>query len=221
MKSILYLFTALLLLTSCDTSKTGLKSNAPSYTLGKNVEVSDSLSKAVFAAGCFWCVEAIFESVKGVDEVISGYAGGSPRTARYDMVSSGVTDHAEAVLVLYDSTEVNYTTLLTVLFGSHDPTTLNRQGPDAGRQYRSAIFFENNQQKNEAKGFIEALEAARVYDAPITTTLEPLTGFYPAEKYHQNYEALNPDNSYVQRVSIPRLRRFQEKFPELLKHKHK
>lgn len=221
MKSILYLFSTLLLLTSCDTSKTGLKTNTPSYTLGKNVEVSDSLSKAVFAAGCFWCVEAIFESVKGVDEVISGYAGGSPRTARYDLVSSGVTDHAEAVLVMYDSTEVSYETLLKVFFGSHDPTTLNRQGPDAGRQYRSAIFYETENQKGDAQKFIDNLETSGVYNARITTTLELLKGFYPAERYHQNYEALNPDNSYVRNVSIPRLRRFQMKYPELLKHKHK
>lgn len=176
-----------------------------------------TLQEAVFAAGCFWCVEAVFESVEGVKEAVSGYAGGVGNTATYEMVGSGRTDHAESVKVYYDPKVVDYSTLLTVFFGSQDPTTLNRQGPDSGTQYRSAIFYKNEDEKNLAKAYIKKLEEDKVFSGKITTTLEPLNGFFEAEDYHQNYERNNPDNPYVQRVSIPRLKRFQSKYPELLK----
>lgn len=173
--------------------------------------------KSVFASGCFWCVEAVFESVEGVEEAISGYAGGSTEDANYKKVSAGVTKHAEAVEVYYDPSKITYETLLEVFFGSHDPTTLNRQGPDAGYQYRSAIFYKNEQELVAAENFITNLHADKVFDGPITTTLEKLETFYPAEDYHQNYERLNPNQPYVKSVSIPRLNRFKKKYPHLLK----
>ncbi len=176
-----------------------------------------SLEKAYFASGCFWCVEAIFESVKGVKEVISGYAGGDKATATYPQVSSGSTRHAEAVEVYYDPEMISYTTLLEVFFGSHDPTTLNRQGPDRGPQYRSAIFYRTEEEHKIIMDFIANLEAEKVFESAIVTEVVPFTAFYSAEAYHQDYEVNNPGNPYVQRVSIPRLKKFQKKYPDLLK----
>ena len=181
---------------------------------------NDKYEKTVFASGCFWCVEAIFESVEGVAEAISGYAGGTAKDANYSDVSAGITDHAEAVEVYYDPEIVSYNTLLEVFFGSHDPTTLNRQGPDAGRQYRSTIFYKNEVEKDLAENFIAKLKEEKVFDGPITTTLEPLTKFYKAEDYHQDYEKRNPNQPYVRAVSIPRLKRFQARYPQLLKKEH-
>lgn len=175
---------------------------------------------AVFASGCFWCVEAVFESVVGVEEVYSGYAGGSANDANYEAVGGGITDHAESVLVIYDKDKVDYNTLLQVFFASQDPTTLNRQGPDAGRQYRSAIFYKNDTEKTAAEAYISSLYASKAFkEGSITTTLEPLTksGFYLAEDYHQDYEKHNPNNPYIKAVSIPRLKKFQAKMPNVLK----
>ena len=180
----------------------------------------DKYEKSVFASGCFWCVEAIFESVEGVAEAISGYAGGNANDANYSMVSAGSTKHAEAVEVYYDPEIVSYNTLLEVFFGSHDPTTLNRQGPDAGTQYRSTIFYKNKNEKELAEAYIKKLENDKVFNGDITTTLEPLTKFYDAEDYHQDYERRNPNQPYVRSVSIPRLKRFQAKYPHLLKKDH-
>lgn len=174
------------------------------------------LSKAYFASGCFWCVEAIFESVRGVEEVISGYAGGMKTTANYPMVSSGATKHAEAVEVYYDPEVVSYETLLVVFFGSHDPTTLNRQGPDRGTQYRSAIFYTSESEKTQAEAYIKELNETE-FDGKITTEVAPYEAFYAAEDYHQDYEQKNPNQPYVRSVSIPRLKKFQAKFPDLLK----
>lgn len=171
---------------------------------------------AYFASGCFWCVEAVFESVIGVGDVISGYSGGEKSTANYREVSAGRTDHAEAVAVHYDSTKIDYPTLLKVFFGSHDPTTLNQQGPDRGRQYRSAIFYRNEKEKNLANKYIDNLLDENVFPK-ITTKVVAFEAFYPAEDYHQNYEEKNPNNSYVRNVSIPRLKKFQKQYPELLK----
>jgi len=174
-------------------------------------------SKTVLASGCFWCVEAIFESVEGVEEVISGYAGGSAAQANYSDVSAGITDHAEAVEIYYDPAAVSYETLLVAFFGSQDPTTLNQQGPDRGRQYRSAIFYKDEIEKTAAETYIAKLTREEVFSKPITTTLEPLVKFYNAEEYHQDFEARNPNQGYVRAVSVPRLNRFKKKHPELLK----
>ena len=176
----------------------------------------DTLQKAYFASGCFWCVEGVFESVDGVREVVSGYTGGQTANPTYEQVCSGRTGHAEAVLVYYDSTKVSYETLLKVFFGSHDPSTLNRQGPDGGTQYRSAIFYRNDSEKQASKQYIDSLLNNKIYPK-VTTEVSKLTIFYPAEIYHQNYECQNPNNPYVQNVSIPRINQFKNAYPELLK----
>ncbi|MDX1652876.1 MAG: peptide-methionine (S)-S-oxide reductase MsrA [Brumimicrobium sp.] len=173
---------------------------------------------AYFASGCFWCVEAIFESVKGVGDVVSGYSGGKKENATYAKVSAGLTDHAESVAVHYDSTKIDYPTLLKVFFGSHDPTQLNRQGPDVGKQYRSAIFYRNEKEKKLAQQYIDKLLKENVYPK-ITTEVVKFDGFYPAEDYHQNYKKKHPNDPYIKNVSNPRFDRFKEKFPELLKEK--
>lgn len=183
----------------------------------KSLRQTEGLEKAVVAGGCFWCVEAIYQSVDGVGEVISGYAGGSKENATYAKVGAGLTKHAEAVEIYYNPAVISYETILEIFFGSHDPTTLNRQGPDSGTQYRSAIFYKNEKELEIAKKYIAQLEANNTFKGSITTTLEKLDTFYPAEDYHQDYEELNPNNPYVQGVSIPRLKRFQSKFPHLLK----
>jgi peptide-methionine (S)-S-oxide reductase len=179
----------------------------------------DGLQTAYFASGCFWCVEAIFESVDGVEEVVSGYAGGKEKNPTYEQVSAGMTGHTESVKIYYDSTKVNYQTLLEVFFGSHDPTTLNQQGPDRGKQYRSAIFYKTQGEKTAAETYIQELLKAKTF-SKITTEVAPFSGFFEAEDYHQDYEQLNPDNSYVRAVSIPRLNKFKQKFPKLLKKKN-
>jgi len=176
----------------------------------------DTLQKAYFASGCFWCVEGVFESVDGVREVVSGYTGGQTANPTYEQVCSGRTGHAEAVLVYYDSTKVSYETLLKVFFGSHDPSTLNRQGPDGGTQYRSAIFYRNDSEKQASKQYIDSLLNNKIYPK-VTTEVSKLTIFYPAEIYHQNYECQNPNNPYVQNVSIPRINQFKNAYPKLLK----
>lgn len=183
-----------------------------------NLDLS-GYQKAYVASGCFWCVEAIFESVEGVAEVISGYAGGKSETANYTAVSSGYTQHAESVEIYYDSSKVSYETLLEVFFGSHDPTTLNQQGPDRGPQYRSAIFYRTEEEHKSANKYIQYLKNQHIFSAPITTEVSKLMVFYPAEDYHQNYEARNPTNPYVQSVSIPRLNKFKSKYSHLLKKK--
>jgi len=153
-----------------------------------------STATAVFAGGCFWGVDAVFKHVKGVTNVVSGYAGGNAATANYETVSTGTTGHAESVQVTYDPTRVSYVDLLKVFFNiAHDPTELNRQGPDTGTQYRSVVFYANNEQKKIAEDYIAQLDRAKIFDDPIVTQVVPLRAFYPAEAYHQNYLALHPD----------------------------
>lgn len=176
------------------------------------------LHTAYFASGCFWCVEAIFESVEGVEEAISGYSGGTTPNPTYELIGTGTTRHAEAVEVYYDSSKVDFPTLVKVFFGSHDPTTFNRQGPDRGPQYRSIAFYENETEKEIIENYIQIIK--RDYDAKIVTEVTELARFWKAEEYHQNYEKLHPNQPYVRSVSIPRLERFQKKYPELLKKDH-
>lgn len=190
---------------------------------GKNTTTNlsnDSLQVAYFASGCFWCVEAVFESVEGVQEAVSGYAGGEEKNPTYYSVSSGGSGHAESVQVFYDSSKVSYETLLAVFFNSHDPSTLNRQGPDSGTQYRSAIFYQTEEEKTLINAYIDDLQKAKTF-TKITTEVVPLDTFYRAEEYHQNYERLNPNQGYVKAVSIPRLNKFKEKMPEVLKESAK
>ena len=177
-----------------------------------------SRQEAVFAGGCFWGVDAVFNHVKGVDRVVAGYAGGGPSTAQYEVVSTGTTGHAESVEVTYDPSQVSYNDLLKVFFyAAHDPTELNRQGPDSGTQYRSAIFYTNANQKKAADAYIAQLDHAKAFADPIVTQVVPLKGFYPAEAYHQNYLARHPDNPYIVINDLPKLDLLREKFPQLYK----
>jgi peptide-methionine (S)-S-oxide reductase len=172
----------------------------------------------VLAAGCFWCVEAVFARLEGVIEVTSGYAGGTVETASYRAVCGGGTDHAEVVRVRFDPRKISFGEILQVFFGiAHDPTQLNRQGADVGRQYRSAVFFADDEQKRVAEAYIAQLNAAGVFDRPIASTLEPLVEFFPAEDYHQDYAALNPDQPYVACTVPPKLDKLQKVFGERLK----
>jgi len=173
---------------------------------------------AYFASGCFWCVEAIFESVKGVKEVVSGYSGGKEKNPTYEQVGGGFSSHAEAVEVYYDPEVISFTALVQVFFGSHDPTSLNRQGPDRGTQYRSIAFYKNDEEKKIITDYINLLTTENVYDGdPITTEVTALEKFYDAEDYHQDYERKHPNNSYILNVSVPRLNRFKENFRDYLK----
>lgn len=174
---------------------------------------------AVFAGGCFWGVQAVFQHTKGVLNAVSGYAGGDKTSASYDMIGSGRTGHAESVQITYDPKQVSYGTLLQIYFSvAHDPTTLNRQGPDSGTQYRSAIFYQDASQKQVAERYIAQLEAARVFPAKIVTQLTPLTpplAFYPAEAYHQDYATLNPHSPYIARFDLPKIANLKTMMPEL------
>ena len=179
------------------------------------VPAQDGMERAYFASGCFWCVEAIYESIEGVDEAISGYAGGHTKNPTYEESNTGKTGHAEAVEVIYDPEVVSFETLVKVYFGSQDPTQVNGQGPDRGSQYRSLIFFQNAEQKKTIEK-VKA-EVAKDYDEPIAAEILPFQKFWKAEDYHQDYEKNNPNNPYIRNVSIPRLNRFKSKFPDILK----
>lgn len=181
-----------------------------------DAETQKRLQTAVFAGGCFWGVEAVFESLKGVTDVKSGYAGGTAKSANYDAVSEGSTQHAEAVIVTYDPAKISYGQLLEVFFTvAHNPTELNRQGPDVGPQYRSAIFFSNEDQQKQAASFIADMDGKKVWPKPIVTQVVPLEKFYDAEAYHQNYLVRNPTQSYIVQHDMPKLEDLKKKFPEL------
>ncbi|MEO2062444.1 MAG: peptide-methionine (S)-S-oxide reductase MsrA [Christiangramia sp.] len=179
------------------------------------VPAQNGLEHAYFASGCFWCVEAVYESLKGVDEAISGYSGGHTKNPTYEQSNTGRTGHAESVEVIYDPNIISFRDLVRVYFGSQDPTQVNGQGPDHGSQYRSIIFYQNEEQKK----IIEEVKAevAQNYDKPIAAEILPFQKFWKAEDYHQDYEENHPENPYIQKVSIPRINRFRAKFPELLK----
>jgi peptide-methionine (S)-S-oxide reductase len=169
---------------------------------------------AILAGGCFWCVEAVYLQLEGVKAVVSGYAGGTRETANYETVCSGTTNHAEAVLIRYDPSVITFGQLLKVFFYvAHDPTQLNRQGADQGRQYRSAIFYRDARQKEIAEAYIRQLDEARVYPSKIVTTLEPLDEFYEAEAYHQNYAARNPAQPYIAHVAAPKVEKLRASLP--------
>ena len=171
------------------------------------------------AGGCYWCVEAVYENLIGVKSAISGYAGGKNDNPTYEEVSSGRTGYAEVVQITYDKNMTNLDEIFKVFFTVHDPTTLNRQGADVGTQYRSAIFYKNEVQKKAAQSVIAAMKKAKIYDSPITTTIEPLTKFYKAEAYHQNYYANNKSQPYCQMVIQPKMEKFEKLFKSRLKKK--
>jgi peptide-methionine (S)-S-oxide reductase len=173
---------------------------------------------AVLAGGCFWGVDAVFKHVKGVTSVVSGYSGGSAATAEYETVSTGRTGHAESVKITYDPSQVRYSDLLRIFFSvATDPTQLNRQGPDTGTQYRSVIFYANEDQKQIALAYIDQLNKARVFSAPIVSQIVPLKAFYPAEEYHQDFLERHPDHPYIVFNDLPKLRELQSQFPGLYK----
>jgi len=173
---------------------------------------------AVLAGGCFWGVEAVFEKLNGVSEAVSGYAGGSKATAHYEAVGTGTTGHAESVRVTYDPSVISYGKLLKVFFAvAHDPTELNRQGPDEGTQYRSSIFYATPQQQDVAEAYIRQLTSAKVFNKAIVTKVVPLEGFYPAEDYHQNFLVQHPDYPYIVYNDLPKLDHLKKEFPELLR----
>lgn len=174
---------------------------------------------AVLAGGCFWCTEAVFEELAGVQQVISGYAGGAAATAHYEIVGSGRTNHAESIEITYDPAKITYGQLLKVFFSvAHDPTTKDRQGPDWGHQYRSAIFYKGAEQKKIAEAYIKQLDEAKVFAKPIVTELTEFNAFYPAEDYHQDYVKLHPSQPYVVANALPKLEKLKKEFGPLLKH---
>ena len=171
---------------------------------------------AVFAGGCFWGTQAVFERVKGVLDTTVGYSGGSPKTATYDQVTTETTGHAESVEVVYDPSRLTYGELLRIFFSvAHDPTELNRQGPDVGTSYRSAIFYSTPDQKRIADAYIAQLDAAKVFSGRIVTEVTPLKGFYRAEDYHQDFAIKNPNNNYIQICDLPKITALKQQFPEL------
>lgn len=187
----------------------------PEHDLPEN---GDSLSKAIFAGGCFWCVEAVFMALDGVTSVVSGYTGGDPETANYESVCSGRTGHAEAVEIQYDPAAIRYGELLRVFFSvAHDPTQLNRQGNDRGPQYRSAVFYASGEEKRVVEDYIRLINESGVYSDPVVTTLEPLEAFYPAEEYHQNFAGKHPQQPYIMAVAAPKLKKVREAYPDRLK----
>ncbi|MFI5280742.1 MAG: peptide-methionine (S)-S-oxide reductase MsrA [Gemmatimonadales bacterium] len=178
---------------------------------------SASSELATLAGGCFWCLEAVFEQLRGVARVVSGYAGGDVKNPAYEQVCTGATGHAEVVQVSFDPSVVSYRELLEVFFTIHDPTTLNRQGPDAGTQYRSAVFTHSTAQDTEARAVIADLTAKGLWDAPVVTDILPLTVFYPAEEYHQHYFARNPTQGYCRMIVAPKVAKFRKLFVSRLR----
>ncbi|NMC84591.1 MAG: peptide-methionine (S)-S-oxide reductase MsrA [Anaerolineaceae bacterium] len=179
--------------------------------------LSSSLQSAVLAGGCFWCLEAVFEQVRGVSAVVSGYTGGHRPSPSYEQVCTGLTGHAESVRITFDPAVVSYPDLLHIFFTLHDPTTLDRQGADVGSQYRSAIFYADATQKAQAEAILSEMGQAYLWPDPIVTQLLPLDVFYPAEEYHQHYFARNPQQGYCQFVVAPKVAKFRQKYQKLLK----
>ncbi|MFM9948010.1 MAG: peptide-methionine (S)-S-oxide reductase MsrA [Saprospiraceae bacterium] len=194
--------------------QTGISSNKVNTPPARDV---GNWEKIVVAQGCFWCVEEIFEAVKGVKEVVSGYAGGTEENPTYEEVGGGSTSHAEAVEITYNPEEISYEQLLKVYFNSGDITQVNGQGPDHGRQYRSIVFYNDGAQKKQVEDYIKNLEASGKYSRKIAVEIAPLSIFYPAEDYHQDFVKRNPNQGYVRGVSVPRYKKAIQNFPELLK----
>ena len=218
MKNIIFTICITLLFSCQNSGQTNKNQDAVINAKPIEVPLQNGKAKAYFASGCFWCVEAIYESVKGVDEVINGYSGGHTNNPTYEASNTGRTGHAEAVEVIYDPQVISFSTLVDVYFASQNPTQVNGQGPDNGSQYRSIIFYQNDHQKQIILEKKEAL--LKILNKEVAAEVYPFQKFWKAEDYHQNYEKLHPENRYVQGVSVPRLNRFKAKMPELLKENH-
>ena len=208
----------LLFLYQCNMSSTPLENRL--NPVWEPIENHQAMSKAYFASGCFWCVEYIYESLIGVEEAFSGYAGGKTKNPNYYQINTGRTGHAETVEVIYDSNIISFKTLLEVFFDSHDPTLLNQQGPDRGTQYRSIAFYRTQEEKKIIMDYINKLTAERAFDKKIITEVKALEKFYYAEEYHQDYEVKNPNNLYIINISKPRFNKFKAKSSDLLKEGH-
>ena len=203
---------------SCNIStQEPIDNQQPVYSID-NQDYSE-YSKAYFASGCFWCVETVYESLEGVKEVYSGYAGGSTVNPNYYQVMTGRTGHAESIEIIYDESIIEFEMLLKVFFDSHDPTTMNRQGPDYGTQYRSIAFYSNEKEKEKINNYINLLSSNSIFGKNIVTEVKKLEDFYYAEDYHQDFEKKNPNNPYVQNISIPRFKKFKEKSSSYIKIK--
>ena len=216
-KSLITVFTLVFLISCQNQAQENPKQLEVQTAKPIEIPIQNGLARAYFASGCFWCVEAVYESVKGVEEVINGYSGGHTNNPTYEASNTGKTGHAEAVEVIYNPDLVSFPTLVDVYFGSQNPTQVNGQGPDRGSQYRSIIFYQNDEQKQIILKKKE--ELAKKLNANIAAEVYPFQKFWVAENYHQNYERLHPNNPYVRNVSIPRLKKFQAKHPKLLKKK--
>jgi peptide-methionine (S)-S-oxide reductase len=193
----------------------------PDPTVDESLAPQKGQATLVFAGGCFWGVQAVFQHVKGVTSATSGYAGGTVKNPDYEEVSSGETGHAESVEIVYDPSQVTLGQLLKVFFSvAHDPTELNRQGPDSGTEYRSAIFFTNPDQQRIARAYVAQLDQAKVFSQPIVTQIDPLKAFYRAEDYHQDYATNHPDNPYIATFDLPKVQHLQQQFPNLYVASH-
>jgi len=208
----LLLTVSILILLSC--SSRAQQQNKPTENKAMNTE---NLKEATLGAGCFWCVEAVFEELKGVESVVAGYAGGHVENPTYKQVSYGNTGHAEVARILYDPEVITFEQLLEVFWHTHDPTTLNRQGPDVGPQYRSAIFYHNEEQKEIAEQSLAKTDESDLWEDPIVTEITPLKNYSEAEDYHQNYYANNPNAGYCQVIIAPKLKKFRKEFSHMLK----
>ncbi|WBO83693.1 peptide-methionine (S)-S-oxide reductase MsrA [Hymenobacter yonginensis] len=216
-----YLLALLLLTMACSQQRPADAQTLSRSTAGglPTAAQAKGLAVATFAGGCFWCTEEVFEELKGVQYVVSGYAGGKEANPTYEQVGSGRTGHAESFQVYYNPSQISYQQLLDVFFlAGHDPTTLNRQGPDAGAQYRSVAFYRTAQEKQLIEATIKRVNASKHYPNPIVTQVTAFTKFWPAEDYHQGYFRLHGDNPYVQSVSVPKVQKFRKAFPQLLKN---
>jgi len=201
-------------------SSSAVSKDFPQPAIDIAAKPGESEQRAIFAGGCFWCTEAVYRELDGVKSVVSGYSGGAKATANYEAVCGGRTGHAEAIEIRFDPNKTSYGELMKIFFAvAHDPTTLNRQGNDVGTQYRSAIFYETEEQKKVAAAYIDQLNKAKVFDDPIVTTLEPLEAFYPAEDYHQDYVKRNPYQPYVMFAATPKVEKLKKYYPERLKKK--
>jgi peptide-methionine (S)-S-oxide reductase len=199
---------------ACNESRAAV--GIPSPAVDAPLAKTKSTQTVVLAGGCFWGIQAVFEHVKGVTAVTAGYSGGAANTAQYETVSTGTTGHAESVQITYDPSQVSYGQILRVFFSvAHNPTELNRQGPDDGTQYRSSIFYANDEQKRIAQSYIAQLDQAKVFSAPIVTQVVALKGFYPAEAYHQDYAVHHPDEPYIRINDLPKVEHLRQQLPEL------
>jgi peptide-methionine (S)-S-oxide reductase len=204
----------IIILTACVESKNQGKSMFGNNVADTDVRATDT---ATFGSGCFWCTEAIFQRLEGVQKVISGYSGGFVPNPSYEQVCTGATDHAEACQIIYDPQKISFDELLEVFWKTHDPTTPNRQGNDTGTQYRSVIFYHNAMQEEKAEEYKEALSKSGAWNAPVVTAIEPFKNFYPAEAYHQNYFNTNPRQQYCHFVILPKVEKFEKVFKDRLK----